>query len=65
MLKRSQLTSDKFEIYFQNWKSLSIAIANSGGVPQHVLDNVEDFLVTLATNGILIDAEYQDPTVKN
>jgi hypothetical protein len=58
---RKTLTTEAYEIYFQNWKSFWKAIDQAGGVPERVLDEVEDFLVTLATNHISISATNKPP----
>lgn len=60
---RQTLTTEAYEIYFQNWKSLWKAIDQAGGSPDFVLDKVEDFLVTLATNHISISATTKSPTL--
>lgn len=60
---RQTLTTEAYEIYFQNWKSFWKAIDQAGGSPDFVLDKVEDFLVTLATNHISISATTKPPTL--
>lgn len=58
---RQTLTSEAYEIYFQNWKSLANAINQAGGNHDFVLDKAEDFLVSLATNHISISATTKPP----
>jgi hypothetical protein len=60
---RQTPTTEAYEIYFQNWKSFWKAIDQAGGRPDFVLDKVEDFLVTLATNHISISATTKPPTL--
>lgn len=60
-MKRQDLTSECWEIYFQNWLSLSQAFESAGGNSFFVLksDDIENFLVSLATNNIRVNATHQ------
>jgi hypothetical protein len=60
-MKRTDLKIPQFEIYFQNWKNLSKSIDMAGGNAVYVLENAEDFLLTLATNNIKIESSFSDP----
>ena len=59
-MKRTDLNISQFEIYFQNWKNLSKSIEMAGGVSVYVLENAEDFLLTLAMNNIKVESCYEN-----